>query len=341
MTNMMKDYYKILEISEYSDFSEIKTAYRKLARKWHPDIAGNTSDVIKRFKDINEAYSLLSNPVKKADYDKALKFYNYSSTNTASKTQYNTKNSTNPNNAKSYSEKKEEKKEKSSFSFSWEDFMKRSFSETQSKKTNGAHPPKRGQDINTEIEITITEAIEGTVKVINMLQTQVCQKCGGRKFINGSICPNCSGSGSKSTYRKFNVKIPAGIKDGSKIRLAGEGERGIFGGANGDMYLIVHIKSPLDYTIQGNNVYKTLYITPYEAVLGANVPVKTLTENVTVKISPNTQSGQKIKLNGCGVQNGNEKGDMILTVNIQIPKTLSEEEVELYKKLQKLSSAIR
>ena len=171
-----------------------------------------------------------------------------------------------------------------------------------------------------------------------MLHTQVCQKCGGRKFVNGSICSHCDGKGDISDYKRFTVKIPAGIKNNSKIRLAGEGEKGINGGRNGDMYITVHIKSPLDYKTDGRNILKTITLEPFEAVLGGTKSVKTLDGNITVKISPNTQNGQKIRLSGCGININGKIGDMILTVEIQIPKNITSEEVELYKKLKQLSA---
>lgn len=125
--------------------------------------------------------------------------------------------------------------------------------------------------------------VSGTTKIINMLQTQICPKCGGRKFVNGSVCSCCKGKGETSTYKRFNVKIPAGIKDKSKIRLAEEGERGQNGGRNGDLYLTIHIREPKGYKTDGLNILKTIQIAPYEAVLGGEVTVSTLIGNVAFK----------------------------------------------------------
>ena len=171
-----------------------------------------------------------------------------------------------------------------------------------------------------------------------MLQTQICPKCNGRKFVNASKCPYCKGKGETSTYKRFNVKIPAGIKDKSKIRLAGEGEKGINGGANGDLYLTIHIKEPKNYKTDGLNILKTIPVAPYEAALGAEITIPTLKGNVSFKIAPNTQNGQKIRLSGCGIVQNNKVGDMIVTVEIQIPKSLTQEEINLYKKLREISS---
>jgi len=338
---MTKDYYRILEVTEFSTQEEIKKAYRRLARKWHPDVAGNSSDVISMFKEINEAYEILSDKIKKADYDKARKFYNYAKNqrqenkNTASENK--NVNHTNPNFKETNSQTKE-KQQKKGFSFNWEEFLAKKCRTNQYKKEDNCSA-KRGSDINTDVEISVFEAINGATKVINMLQTHVCPKCGGRKFVNGMVCSHCHGSGETSTHKRFSVKIPAGIKDNSKIRLAGEGEKGINGGKNGDLYLTVHILQPKNYQTEGLNIIKTIQIVPYEAVLGTTVSVATIKGNVSVKIPENTSNGQKIRLNGCGIESSSKIGDMILIVEIQLPKTLSNEEVELYKKLRDISSS--
>lgn len=316
---MTKDYYKILDITESSSTEEIKSAYRHLARKWHPDVAGNTPDIIARFKEINEAYEILSDSLKKADYDKARRFYSYAK-NSYSKEETKTdyKTTENPN------------KTSKNFSFKWEDLFSH-------KKERDVKPPRKGEDIYSDVEISIFEAVSGTTKVINMLQTNICPKCGGRRFINGTQCSHCKGKGETSTYKRFSVKIPAGIKDKSKIRLAEEGEKGLNGGRNGDLYLIIHVREPKNYKTDGLNILKTIAITPYEAVLGGNVTVPTLRGNVSLKITPQTRNGQKIRLSGCGIEQNNKVGDMIVTVEIQIPKNLTDEEIRLYKRLQEIS----
>lgn len=337
---MTKDYYKILDISEFSTQDEIKSAYRKLARKWHPDVAGNSADVISKFKEINEAYEILSNSAKKADYDTAKRFYDWGknkNNNTECKAE---KNTTKPNDFK---QTKTDKKHGSTsgfkgFSFNWEDFIAKKYRETCYKKEK-EQTSKRGNDVFTEIEISVSESITGTEKIINMLQTDICPHCNGRKFVNGSVCKHCNGKGEKITHKRFSIKIPAGIKNGSKIRLAGEGESGTYGGRNGDLYLTVNIVEQKGYKTDGLNILQTVTIAPHEAVLGTSITVKAFDSNVTVKISPNTKNGQKIKLSNCGIRRDNRVGDMILTVEIQIPTSLTNEEIELYKKLRDLSSS--
>ena len=345
---MTKDYYKILGVTTESTEQEIKSAYRKLARKWHPDIAGNSSDVVSRFKEINEAYEILSDKSKKAEYDTINRYYNYSSKKAEKKE--NKEYTTSPD-FKNYKKDKSNDSKNSAFNFNWEEFLAKykdyinkynasnnKKNDEKSSQNNGSNLTKRGKDINTDVEITIGESVNGATKVINMITTSECKHCNGRKFINGTLCRHCKGSGEVSEYKRFTVKVPAGIKDKSKIRLAGEGEKGINGGKNGDLYITVHIKSPVDYKTEGNNIIKHITLAPYEAVLGGNITIKTFNGNINVKISQNTQNGQKIRLNGCGINANGKTGDMILIVDIQIPNNVSKEEIELYKKLREISS---
>lgn len=318
---MSKDYYKILGVTEFDSAETIKNAYRKLARRYHPDIAGNAPDILMRFKEINEAYEILSNPIKKTDFDKAKRFYEYAHND---KKQENKDYSSNPQN--------ENKKS----GFNWEEFWNKKNREKSFNNQN-LKAPKRGQDVNSDIEISVLEAMSGVVKTINMLQTEVCPKCKGKKFVNGGKCDKCSGKGEFNNYKKFTIKIPAGIKNGSKIRLAGEGGKGINGGNNGDLYLTIHVIEYKTNKTEGLNILKTVSITPFEAVLGTDIKINTINGEVSFKIAPYTQNGQKIRLNGCGITEGNKTGDMIVSIEIQIPKSLSVEEINLYKKLKSLS----
>lgn len=329
---MNKDYYKILGVQEYESSENIKSAYRKLARRWHPDVAGNSAEVLLKFKDINEAYGVLSNPLKKEEYDRARRFYNYS------KKGYEEKKSASENHKYDDNPNKNSKNEfeKKGFSFNWEEFLSKQKMERAFAK-NEKPQPKNGADINTEIEISVFESIEGAEKIINILQTGVCPKCKGRKFANGAECSFCHGKGEVSSHKKFTVKIPSGIKNNSKIRLSGEGAAGENGGKNGDLYITVKIKEPSGCKTEGLNVLKLVPITPFEAVLGTIVEVRTLGGNYTVKIPPNTQNGQKIRLSKCGMVQNDKVGDMIITVEIRLPDVISEEEKALYKKLEALS----
>lgn len=316
-----KDYYKILEISELATDAEIKSAYRKLARKYHPDIAGATTDAITKFKAINEAYNTLIDKQARYNYDALRRLYSYaqksytSSSSTADKKEDNTTSKPNFNNF-------------------WSEFV-----QPKRAKETSSNLPKDGSDITTEVVISLQEAYSGTEKKVNILHTAPCPHCKGRKFVNGTKCAECDGKGYVSEHKRLTVKIPAGIKNGYKIRIVGEGNQGAFGGKNGNLYLLIKIENNSDFKYDGVNITKTIPITPFEAVLGADIEIPVLDGKLTMKIFPNTNSGQKFRLQGQGLTKNGVTGDLIVTVEIKIPNNLSVEERELYKKLAKLSTS--
>lgn len=316
-----KDYYKILDIAEHSTDAEIKTAYRKLARKFHPDVTGATPESITRFKEINEAYDTLMDKKRRYEYDALRRLYSYATT---------------PPPPKAEQKKSDEQsfEAKTTLNNFWNDFIKYQ----RQKDVKNTPAPENGSDITTEVSITLSEAVNGTAKRVNILHTKPCPQCNGRKFVNGGKCQACNGTGSVSEHKKLTVKIPANIKNGYKIRIAGEGNQGVNGGQNGNLYLLIKIENNSNFKYDGINVLKTVPITPCEAVLGAEIEVPVVTGKVTMKILPNTKSGQKFRLQGQGLTKNGVVGDLIVTVEIQIPENLSEEELDLYRKLAKLST---
>ena len=173
------------------------------------------------------------------------------------------------------------------------------------------------------------------------MHTQPCTNCQGRKFINGSECAICNGVGQLSVQKKLNVKIPKGVKQGAKIRIKKEGNKGLNGGSDGDLYLLVNIEKNPYYEIDGLNILCNMPITPYEAVLGSEVKLNIMGENVAVKIPAMTSSGQKLKLSQLGLHNKSKskRGDIIITVLIKLPETMSDEEKQLYSKLAEVSKS--
>ena len=327
---MTKDYYKILGVTEFDTAENIKAAYRKLARKWHPDIAGNTEDVMLKFKEINEAYEILSNQIKKGEYDKARRFYNYAKQDSYYNETKKTEESSFKNTTNTFNKKNEN-------FFNWKEFFEKTVqSQNKNKEPKVA---RNGQDLIADLEITTFEAVNGVSKTINVLQIEICPKCNGKKFVNGTSCKHCDGKGEKTNYKKFTVKVPAGVKNGSKIRLSGEGNLGINGGKNGDLYIKIHVKEEKFQQLDGLNIKKIIPITPSEAVLGANVSINTINGNINLKIPENTQNGQKFRLAGCGIVQNEKVGDMIVTVEIKIPNSLTREEIDLYKKLSEISTS--
>lgn len=325
-----KNLYEILEVSSSASSAMIKSAYRRLARKYHPDLNSGDAVCEKKFKEITQAYEILSDAEKKKHYDTLNGFHQE-----ASQAKYSEAN-------KAYKKTtKEEKKSAEVFSNIFNDILEgfkntTSASKKETFKTKQARP-ERGSDVSADVVINLAEAYEGTSRTVNILHTETCPNCSGRTFMNGTKCPVCNGLGEHSIHKKLHVKIPANVKHGSKIRIANEGNKGYNGGRNGDLFLNVKIESDENFKYDGLNILGNIAITPYEAVLGASIEIQTPTGKVKMKITPNTHSGQKFRLAEQGLSQHGKKGDMIITVNIEIPKNLTDEEIELYKKLRDIS----
>lgn len=345
-----KDLYAILGVEHDADETKIKSAYRKQARLWHPDVNDNSDESIVRFKEITEAYEVLIDTHKRNQYDIIKGFNIKKETSYTSKTQAHkaysnasakteTTNSTTKQTT-NYTNKKTETK--SSFTQVFENILDGLFTQDSNCTGKKAKKPKpeNGRDINLNVEIKMNEAISGTHRTVNVLHSERCPKCEGRKFVNGNKCPLCKGSGEVLIHKKLNVKIPAGIKKGAKIRIASEGNKGYNGGKDGDLYLYIEIEENKFFTCEGSNVFCEIPITPFEAVLGTNIEIPTLNGNVSMKIPPCTTTGQKFRLSEQGLKDAKTKktGDQIVTVKIEVPKTMSLEEIKLYEQLKNLSN---
>ena len=337
--NNTKNYYEILEVSVDSTTAEIKTAYRKLARKYHPDI-NKSPEAIEKFKEITTAYETLSNPNEREKYNILKGIFEPTKTKTSSEqAQAEYKNATKNANTTHPQDKQDEKKQKpKKRGFDLIKFIKYLNAKSKKQKREKENKkPQKGQNITTDVTISPEEVITGSKRIINVLSTQTCPKCHGHKFINGGKCSECNGSGDISKRKKITVTIPKGIKDGAKLRLKGEGGSGKNGGVCGDLYINVKIETPTKIHFDKQNIYYNVPITPYEAALGEEIKIPTFDGTIKLKLPKNTCSGQKFRIAGQGIKKNGKVGDLIITVSIEFSQDLSDDEIKLYEKLKNLS----
>ena len=341
-----KNLYAVLGVQPSASKDTIKDAFRSLAKKYHPDTNKGNKASEKKFKEIAEAYEVLSDDKKRQEYDKINNFNqpevkpnNYTQTNQAkqaySKQAYNPPPKTKP---KQEAPKKQDARKSAQQEKPFAETFSKFMNDVFATKQENIKKPIKGSDINVDLTITIHEAKNGGVRRVNVLHTECCPKCKGKKFVNDTKCKKCNGSGEINSQKTILVKIPANIKQGEKIMLKNEGNIGQFGGANGDLYLKINVEKSEIFRFDGLNVLSDIPISPTEAALGTNIMVPSIDGHIKMKIPPETSSGQKFRLHEQGIfdKNGNKKGDHIVTVYIKMPKNLSPQEKELYEKLSKL-----
>lgn len=328
--NTTKNYYEILEVSTGSTIIEIKSAYRKLARKYHPDI-NKSPEAIDIFKEITKAYEVLSDEKERRNYDILNGIFKEEVKEEKEQPNVNTNNST------ASKPKKPQKQSKNNKPDFFKAFKIWSAKLKKNKRTKELHKPKKGENITTEVVITPDEVITGSKRIINIRTTKQCPKCGGHRFANGDKCPQCNGMGMVTEAKKITVSIPKGVRHGSKLRLKGEGASGINGGANGDVFLIIRIETKTQVHYDKLNIYYNVPITPFEAALGEEISIPSFDGTIKLKLPKNTCSGQKFRIAGQGIKKGGKIGDLIVTVSIEFSHNLSDDEIRLYQQLKNLS----
>ncbi len=361
-----RSYYELLGIDPYADTDKIKAAYRRLARQLHPDINPGNKEAEHKFKQVGEAYSVLSDPQKRLAYDKTLGILKNVHSKTAQKTDHNTtstraasqerassQKSKNPpprsRSTASSSEKGQPYVDISGTAFkdmfdslfrkdpkSYEASTPKTPPPAQTSAKSAAQNAVRGEDVVIEAIISKEESQNGVIKTVNVQHSETCKRCSGTGKVNSVPCPACNGEKQLVTLRKIDVRIPVGVKAGSKVRVAKEGGRGLNGGDPGDLFLIIRIEEDQLLKVDGLTVTCELPISMIEAVLGAEIDVPTLHGKVKMVIPPQTSSGVVFRLKGQGVTAGGSSGDQFVTVKIIAPKTLSAREKELYEELAKL-----
>ena len=362
MAEQKRDYYEVLGLTKSASTDEIKKAYRTLAKKYHPDL-NKAADAAEKFKEVQEAYEVLSDPEKKNRYDQ----YGFAGVD---------ENYSNGFNFNGFS------------SGGFDDlndifgsFFGSGFRGSQSSRSSNG--PIRGQDKYMEMSIDFMDAVRGLSKTITLEveeqcsqclgsgarskdDIKVCPKCNGRGRIlrqqqtmfgimqSESICPDCNGTGKKIERKcpnchgqgyvkkkiEVEVNIPAGIQSGQQLRIAGKGDRGYNGGDNGDLYIEINVIDSKQFERDGNDIYVSVSISAVDATIGCSIDVPTVYGDVELDIPAGTQPNQKFRLKGKGMKDvrSNNYGDEYVIVNIKIPSSLSRDEKDLYNQLKTIES---
>ncbi len=359
MAEQKRDYYEVLGVPKNASDSDIKKAYRTLAKKYHPDMNPNDKEAEVKFKEVNEAYSVLSDADKKAKYDQ----FGFAGVD--------------PNMSAGAGA------EYGDFAGGFSDFgdifssFFGGFGGTQTRR-NG---PIAGDDLSVRVNLTFEEAVFGCKKNIEYNRIEKCSECAGTGAAKGTspeVCPNCKGSGQvrvtqrtmlgmmqttkacdychgsgriikkpctncngKGAVRlrkKIEVSIPAGIDDGQKVFLSGQGNEGRNGGPAGDLIIYISVARHRIFERDGLNLYCSIPITFSQAALGAQIDIPTLDKSVKFDIPEGTQTGTSFTLKGKGVKQvrGRQYGDIIFTVSVQTPRNLTEDQKELLRQLEGL-----
>ena len=316
-----RDYYEVLGVPRSASDADIKKAFRKLAREYHPDVAKDKKKAEEKFKEINEAYEVLSDPTKRKKYDEL-------GPNWKQGAEFRP-----PPGWESFAGtggrgfRGAPGAEEFEFHFGgtgFSDFFEQLFGargrgagfRPQDFGSRGGFAEEdfteRGRDIEGDIMVTLEEAMSGSVRSVSVRHN--------------------------SRAETYQVKIPAGVTEGQRLRVAGRGEAGAGGGQAGDLYLRVRLAKHPDFEVEDHNLISEAELAPWEAVLGTSISVPTLGGRVNIKIPPGTQNGQKLRVRGRGLpQRGGDNGDLIVVTRIEVPQKISDEERKLWEQLGKES----
>lgn len=340
-----KDYYKLLGVNRNASADEIKKAYRKLARKYHPDINPGDKAAEAKFKEINEAYEVLSDKEKRQKYDQFgadwNRYQQAGGTGGFDWSQYvnqpgGVRVDFGPGDFGGFGGQGGQ----GGFS----DFFETLFGAMGSRQTSGfsgGTRSQKGQDYEQPIDVTFEEAYAGTQRQIRLQVPQVCPTCNGTGAQGNRLCPTCNGTGvSGHQTRTLTVKIPAGIDTGGKVRVSGEGGPGINGGPRGDLYLLINVLPHPQYERQGSDLIYHAPIDFYTMVLGGEARVPLLSgKTLTLQIPAGTQNGKQFRIRRQGLPipgKPDQRGDLYIVAEAQIPTNLSPREQELMKELRSM-----
>ncbi len=322
-----KDYYQILGVKRDASQKEIRQAYRRLARRHHPDVNPGDKAAEARFKEINEAHEVLSDAEKRKKYDRYGDKWQYADQIEEAQRRAGGRGSPYGSGG--------------TFDFDLRDVGGLggdlgSIIEGLFRGGRRGATRRRAPDTQYAVEVTLEEAFRGTARTIQLSGEEPCLTCGGSGRVAGAVCHVCDGSGGTLRARRLEVKIPPGVQTGSKVRVAGEGGVGTPGGPRGDLYLVVSVRLHPQFERRGDDLHTEVRISLTQAVLGDEVEVPTLDGRVMLKIPALTQNGKVFRLAGKGVPHlqGNGRGDLYARVGVKLPEKLSEKERKLFEELR-------
>jgi curved DNA-binding protein len=322
MAVKFKDYYDVLGVPKTASEDEIRKAFRKLARKYHPDVNPGDKSAEEKFKEINEAYEVLSDTDKRKRYDQlgpnwkaGAEFTPPPGWERAGANGAGFEDIFGEGGAGGFS-----------------DFFESVFG---GRRGRAAGFRMRGQNVEAEITLTLEEAHRGGTRSIQFDAAETCTECNGTGSKDGKVCPVCRGAGEVRRPKVVEVTIPRGVREGSVIRLAGQGESGSNGAPPGDLLLRVRLQPHRLFELVGEyDVQLELPVAPWEAALGAKVSVPTLEGSVEMTIPANSQGGQRLRLRGQGMnRRGEGRGDQFVKLKLVNPPKLTAKEKEHYQGL--------
>ncbi|MDB5076568.1 MAG: hypothetical protein JWO42_2747 [Chloroflexi bacterium] len=332
-----RDYYKVLGVAKDAPSEDVNKAYRKLARKYHPDLNPGDKTAESRFKEINEAHEVLTDPDKRQKYDQLGSNWNRPGFDMHSYGRGGARQRTRPAGDATGAAGAE----------SFSDFFQSIFGQAGAKaagRTATATRPRRGDDIEQQVEVSLEEAFAGGQRMFTLTGQDRCPRCGGSGLdADGKTCTNCKGTGWTTFSRRIEVKIPAGVRDGSRIRIAGEGNPGAGTGPRGDLYLVVMLKPHPKFRREDDNLLEDLDVPYTTLVLGGEVLVPTVKGKLLLKVPAGTANGKQFRLAGQGMPRLKDgtRGDLMVKLYAVLPGTagspLSSRERELFTELAGMS----
>ncbi len=337
-----KDYYKILGVQRNASQDDIKKAFRKLARKYHPDVNPGDKKAEAHFKEINEAYEVLSDPEKRQKYDTL-------GPNWQEQFGFGTGTGTGPFGRRPGAGTRSRTGGGTPFDFDFDtdpthfsDFFETLFgrmgggASTRTRTTADQLRRRPGDNIEQPVEISLQEAYSGATRTFVVQSPEVCNTCQGTGTANGKTCPTCLGEGQTTRTKRIEVRIPAGVDNGSKVRVAGEGQPGIGGGPRGDLYLVISVRPDPNFERKGDDLYTEVPVDLTTLMLGGEAQI-TLPDGkrLLLTIPPETQNGQEFRLTGKGMPNPRtgSRGNLYARAKVVLPTRLTPHERELFAEL--------